>query len=690
MRTIGSPWSVRVQRSSDCASQGYDAGTARVRRVPPTACGSATNVGQREGVMSFFLQDVRNAVRSMLRQPAFTLMGAGTLALGIGATTAIFSVVNAVLLESLPFTNSDRIVTLWQRDAEKPREVKPGMVSFANLRDWHAGSSSFEAVAQYRGTNVTLSSADGAELIAGAEITADFFRVFGVEPVMGRTFAETEARVGGPPVAVVAHSFWQERLGGSADVIGRTIGLQGATYQIVGVMPARFEYPNRARVWLPIQRDEAGCGRGCVQYAALGLLRPGVTVERARADVVAIAERLQREYPNTNTHVAGDVATLHEVTTGDVKLALLVVFGAVVMVLLIACANVAHLILIRGTARTTEMAVRAVLGAGRQRLLSQLITESAVIALVGTLFGALLAAWGVEVLSNLAPEGFPRIAEIAIDARTLSFAALLAGITIVLFGVAPALHLSAAPFAQTLRAGGRGATADRQRARAWILGAEIALSVTLLLGAGLMLRSLVRMRAVDPGFEPSGVAQFRISLPDARYPDPAQSVRFVETVQQQLAALPGVESAGYILGLPMSGISISGGFTRLDQPRPEPGRGPEAAYRAIDPYYITTLRVPLLAGRNFLPTDRAGSQPVAIINDQLAQRYFAGEDPLGKQIDVQVSTGYADTLPRTIVGVIGSVRATSLTKAPEPSLYVPDAQTGGGFGHFVIRSTRDP
>jgi predicted permease len=373
---------------------------------------------------------------------------------------------------------------------------------------------------------------------------------------------------------------------------------------------------------------------------------------------------------------------------GDVRQALFIVFGAVFMVLLIACANVANLMLVRGTARRTEMAVRAVLGAGRRRLLSQLITESALVAAIGTVVGVLLASWGVDVLRDIATDDFPRAAEIGLDARALLFATLIAGITVALFGLAPALQMSNVPFAQSLREGGRGATGGRHRTRALILGVEVALSVTLLLGAGLMLRSLARVRSVDPGFDSAQVTHFRFSLPDARYPDPAQSVRFVESVQERLAAISGVESAGFILGLPMSGLNIFGGFTRLDQPPPEPGRSPSVSYRGIDSHYLATLGIPLLSGRNFEPSDRVGAQPVVIVDDLLAQRYFPGEDPIGKQIDVQVSTGYPDTLPRTIVGVVGSVRARSLTEAPEPALYVPDRQTGSGFGHFVFRSTR--
>ena len=638
--------------------------------------------------MSSLGQDLRYAVRSLLRRPGFALVATLTLALGIGATTAIFSVVNSVLLEPLPFANSERIVTLWQRNKDEPRVAQLGMVPTLDFADWRVGSSSFEAMAQYRSSNFTLFGEDGAELVPGGQVTPEFFRVFGNEPVLGRTFTEDEARYQGPRVAIISHGFWQERLGGVPDVLGSTLQLQGTTYQIVGVAPERFEFPSGARIWLPVQSNPESCGRGCVQYSAVALLHARVPVERARAEIVGIAERLERDYPNANAGVTGDVATLHEVMIGDVRQALFVVFGAVFMVLLIACANVANLMLVRGTARSTELAVRAVLGAGRGRLLSQLVTESAVIAVIGTVVGVVLASWGVDVLRDIAPASFPRTAEMGLDARALLFAALIAGITIALFGLAPALQMSRAPFAQTLREGGRGATGGRHRTRALILGVEVALSVMLLLGAGLMLRSLARMRSVDPGFSSAGVTHFRFSLPSARYPDPAQSVRFVESMQERLAAVPGVENAGFIMGLPMSRLNVFGGFTRTDQPPPGTGLGPTASYRSIDPNYIAALRVPLVSGRNFLSSDRVGTQPVVIIDEALARRYFRGEDPVGKQIDVQVSTGYPDTLPRTIVGVIGSVHARSLTEEPEPALYVPDTQAGAGFGHFVIRSTR--
>jgi putative ABC transport system permease protein len=630
-------------------------------------------------------QDLRFAWRALLRQPGFTIVATLTLALGIGATTAIFSVVNSVLLRPLPYPRSNRIAAVWQRPTDEPRELVAGQVSTANFRDWRAGAPAFEALAQYRNANLTLGTEDGAELIPGGEVTPAFFRVFGADPIVGRAFTEEEARFQGPAVAIVSHGFWEERLGGDAAAIGRTLRLQGRSYQVVGVAPPDFDFPNGARIWLPIQNDERGCGRGCVLFAGIGLLRTGATADVARAQLEGVAERLEREYPNENANTTADVALLRDVIVGNVRPALLVVFGAVVMVLLIACANVANLMLVRGTARQTEMGVRAVLGAGRGRLVAQLVTESGLLALVGAALGLLLAVWSVAVLGGIAAGILPRAAEIAIDGNALAFAVILAALTIGLFGLAPALQLSSTPFAQLLREGGRGTT-GRHRARSVILAAEVALSVALLLGAGLMLRSLVRMQAVDPGFDPGGIAHFSVSLPDARYSDPAQAVRFIEDVRARLAGLPGVQGAAFIVGMPLGRTSIFGGFTRTDRPHPEPGQVPSASYRAIDADYLATMRIPVLAGRGFLPTDRADSPPVALINRRAAARFFPGEDPLGKTIDVQVSVGYPDTLPRTIVGVVGDVRARSLMQEPEPAVYTPQAQAGAGFGAFVIRS----
>jgi putative ABC transport system permease protein len=633
--------------------------------------------------------DARYAIRSLAKRPAFSLVAVATLALGIGATTAIYSVVNAVLLRPLPYASSERIVVIREHLMGEPVASAVGFISTPNFDDVGSASTSFEAMAQYRSANITLAGGAAAELHTGAEVGADFFRVFSAEPMVGRAFTAEEARLGGPKVAVVSHGFWLERMGGDAGAIGSTLQLQGTTAEVVGVAPPGFDFPNGARIWLPIQYAEDRCGRGCQQFAGLGLLRTEVSPERARTEVTAIADRLRAEYPTQNAGTTLLLDTLHDVTVGDVRTALYVVTAAVVMLLLIACANVANLLLVRGTTRREEMAVRAVLGAGRGRLATQLITESALLATCGAIAGVLIAVWGVEVLRDIAPDTLPRVDEIALDGTAVLFAILVSATTVAIFGIAPALQLSAAPFAQTLREAGRGGTGGRHKSRSLILAVEVALSVCLLLGAGLMLRSLVRMNRVEPGFTADGVTQFRIGLPGASY-DPARGVAFIERARTELAALPGVEEVGFAVGLPLSGLHIYGGFERTDRPEPAPGEGPTATYGAFDPGYLPAMRIELLAGRNFAAGDRAGSQPVAIVNRTLADRYFPGEDPIGRQIELKVSVGFAEGTPRTIVGVIEDVHAQSLTIVPEPTMYVPEAQAGARFGHFVVRSTRPP
>jgi putative ABC transport system permease protein len=637
--------------------------------------------------MSWLRLDIRFAMRSLVRRPSFTIIAVITLALGIGATTAIFSVVNGVLLRPLSYADSERIVAVWQRSTTEVRRVELGQLSVPNFVDVRTASTSFSALALFRNANITLVDESSAELIPGGEVTPEFFRVFGADPVLGRTFTDQETQYRGPTVAIVSHGFWQERLSGDVNVLGQTLQLQGATYTIVGVAPPDFSFPNQARIWLPVQNNDEDCGRGCTLFTGIGLIQPGVDVQRAAAELGALAARLEQEYPRSNTNTTVDVAPLHEVIVGDVRQALFVVFGAVFMLLLIACANVANLMLVRGVTRQTEIAVRSVLGAGRRRLLAQLVTESGLLALLGTIAGFLLAMWGIELLRHMAPRDLPRAAEIALDLRVLGFAVLLAVVTVSLFGLAPALQLSRAPFSHALREGGRGSTGGRHRARGLILATEVAMSVMLLLGAGLLLRSLAEMRSVDPGFDADDVTHFSVSLPSARYSDPAQRVRFTENVLERLSAVPGVDGTGFIVGLPFGTVSIGGSFKRMDQPPPKPADEPSAAYHAIAPGYLETLRIPVAQGRGFLPSDRAGSMPVVLVNRSLVLRYFPGEDAIGKMIDLQVSVGYPDTLPRTIVGVVEDVRSYSLRRVPEPAVYTPEAQAGAGFGAFVIRSS---
>ncbi len=634
-----------------------------------------------------FLKELRLAARSLTRRPGFTFVAATTLALGIGATTAIFSVVNAVLLRPLPYAHAERIMGLWERVKDEPREVIRGQVAVPNFEDWKAASPSFEAMAQYRNANITLVGDDGAEMVPGGQVSTDFFRVFGARPVTGREFTAEETRYQGPHVAIVSHGFWQERMGGRSDVLGSTLRLQGTTYEVVGVAPEGFDYPNGARIWLPIQNDNEGCGRGCQLYAAVGLLRAGATEERAHAELETVASRIETEYPQSNAKVTADMAPLQEILVGDAATGLVFVSVAVLMVLLIACANVANLLLVRGGARRTEVAVRSVLGANRGRLLGQFLIESAMLSLLGAAVGVILAMWGVEWLRGAAANNIPRAGDISLNLSAIGFAVLLTGVTTAIFGLAPALHLSRLPFAASLRDSGRGTT-GAQRGRSWILGAEVALSVALLLAAGLMLRSLARMRAVDPGFDHDDVALFSFNLPDAAYPEPEDAVQFNDAVLDRLRAMPGVQAAGFAVGVPWSRYRVSGSFSRPDLPDPEPGEEPGASHHAVSASYFEALGIPILRGRGFEPSDVAGSIPVAVISQRAAERYWPGEDALGKTVDLGVSVGFPDTLPRTIVGIAGDVRTSSLTEDVVPEIYVPEAQAGASFGTFVVRSSR--
>jgi putative ABC transport system permease protein len=634
-----------------------------------------------------FSADFRQAVRTLARRPGFTLVAAGTLALGIGATTAIFSVANAVLIRSLPYPAADELVVMWEQDRTDPADDPGGEVSVANFRDVRAEATRFESMAQYARANLTLSGLEtSAEVVPGGAVDAALFEVFGAEPILGRTFTAEEQRYGGPDAVVVSESFWRSRLGGDPAVVGSTLTIGGVSHPIVGIAPAGFSFPSEAQLWIPIQNNDEGCGRGCVIFSAVGRLKDDVGVESARSELEAIAGRLEAEYPDSNTGITLAATPLEDLVVGDVRTALWVLLGAVGMVLLIACANVANLILVRGGARRTELAVRSALGAGQPRLLRQLMTENAVLALAGGGAGLLLAWWGTQALVRIAPSELPRLDEVALDPVTLVFGLGVMALTVLVFGLAPALRLSASAPAAALR-GSRGALGDRSahRLRSGVLVAEVALSVMLLLGAGLMVRSLARMQAVELGMTTDDVALFRLSLPSARYPEPGDRVRFVDELEDRLAAVPGVRRAVAVVSAPFGDVSLVGAFTRPDLPEPEPGQGPGAGYRVLGPGALEMLGVELAAGRAFEARDRQGAPPVALINETAARRFWPGEDPVGKTMDLQITVGFPEDEPRTIVGVVRDFRE-DVTGTIQPEMYVPFAQTGASFPHILLET----
>lgn len=629
------------------------------------------------------MSDVRYALRSMMQRPGFTLAALLTLALGIGATTAIFSVVQGILLRPLPYEAIDRLTVFGQGSTDGDAD-QVSTISVANFVDWRDQSTSFESMALYSSAQITVTGLGEAESVPGAQVTPDFFRVLGAEPMIGRTFTDAESSPSGPQAIIVSHQFWQDRLGGATDVLQRTLEVSGVARPIVGVTPPGFEYPAGARLYAPVRNNE-GCGRGCVYLGGIAKLNAGVGIDQARTELVGIASRLEQEYPADNTNTTARVRSLMDETVGDVRGALLVLLGAVIMVLLIACANVANLLLVRGSSRSAELAVRAVLGAGRRRIMSQLMTENLMLAFAGGVLGVIIASWAVDLLRAFAPDTLPRVDEIALDATTLGFAFAIVLATSLIFGLLPALRLSRGTLADTLRGAGRGDLGARRGwGRSAILVAEVALAAVLLLGAGLMVRSLAGMNDVEPGFDTDNIAHFTIGLPSARYDSPERSVLFMEELTARLAAMPGVEAAGVVLPMPLGPSVYATSFERMDQVS-EPGQGPGALLRVIDGNGMAALGISVVEGRAFEGSDRQGALPVALINRSAADEFWPGEDAIGKQIEVGVSFGF-DEQPRTIVGITADIRALSLTEAAEPEIMVPHAQTGAGGGTLVMRA----
>jgi putative ABC transport system permease protein len=640
--------------------------------------------------MERLFKDVRIAVRSLLRHRAFTTVAVATLALGIGATTAIFSVVNGVLLRPLPYADSDRLLSVWgtgKADPQRPPGISWGTLSHANFTDLRREARSFESMAAYTNSGFMVTGPGEPEILDGAPVSPGFFRVFGAAPVLGREFAEEEDRLGGPRVLVISHALWRERFGGRPDVLGQTMEISGRQWEIVGVAPPGFSFPHDARLWSPIQNDESRCARDCAYLDAVARLKADVRPEQAGQELALLAARLEKEYPNANADTTVQAAPLQDIMVGAVRPAVIAIFGAVAMVLLIACANVGNLVLVRGTARQTELAVRASLGASRRRLAAELLTESLVVAVGGAALGLVVARWGVDALKALAPPNIPRLDTVGVDLAAGGFAMALALATALLFGLGPALSLAGAPIAGLLRAGGRGDSGDRRRRgqRAALLAAEVGLSVLLLTGAGLLLRSFARIQAIEPGWSSRGVTTFTVYLPAARFKELGATFATFDQIDERLTALPGVEMVGRASRVPVAGGDVVQSFRRVELPPPAPGQDPVAQFRIVDHEYLRALRIPLLRGRGIESADREGAPRVAVVSRAAAERYWPGEDPIGRQVLVA-----NDGAPRTVVGIAGDVRSTQLTLEAGPEMYVPQAQTDRRVMAFLVRGEAPP
>ena len=644
-------------------------------------------------------QDLRYGIRMLLKHKVFTVVAILTLALGIGANTAIFSVVNATLLRPLPYKNSDQLVMVWGTNPGGfGWRGKTGFSALSFL-DYQQQNQSFERMATFNGVGFTLTEADNPEPIRGGMVTAEFFDVLAVQPILGRAFLPDDAQIGRDHVAILNYSLWQRRFGSDPNIIGQTIRLDATPYTVIGVLPQGFdfsipEYFGSRDLWVPAVLPLDNSERGHKYLSVIARLKQGVTLRRADEDMIAISERLAREYPGTMSGFGVKLTPLHEQIVGEIRLVLLLLFGAVGFVLLIACANVASLQLARASSRQKEIAIRTALGASRGRLLRQLLTESMLLALSGGALGLLLASWGIGLLTGLGPAGIPQGTVVTIDVTVLAYSLVLSLITGILFGLAPALQQAPKRISQSLKEGGRNSTASESglRLRRLLTVSEVALSMILLIGAGLLIRSFVGLLQVNPGFETKNTLTARFDLPKYSYPDAAKQAAFYTQVMERIEALPGVTAVGATDELPPTMGHHSNTFSIE-------GRGPiddsdqslAVQERLVSMDYFRVMGIPLSAGRVFSATDDGSATPVALINQAFARRFFPNESPIGQHL------GFGSANPWiTIVGIVGDVRGHGLEKQPNSEIYLPYQEQNLlpynplPHMHVVVRTVGDP
>jgi predicted permease len=639
--------------------------------------------------MSTLWQDAFYALRRLWRAPAFALVAIATLALGVGANSTIFSVINAVLLRPLPFPESENLVRVSQI-----WEGRPGPYSPQNLLDVIDEAQSYEGLTAYDPADFTLNRRAAPFHVQGVQVSANFFDVLRVKPALGRFFASGENEPGANHVLVLGWDAWERRFGGDASVLGQTVQLNRDAYTIVGVAPQGFGYPETAEAWTPLLYDAQfrKDSRGAWYLRVVGRLKPGVSVAEARTEVGGIAARLARLYPDQDQGVGATVVGLHEATVGDVRRPLLVLLGAVGLVLLIACVNVANLLLARIAARDAELAVRTALGAGRFRLLRQLLTESVVLGVLGGVAG-LAVAWGsLNGLLSLQPQGMPRLSEIQIDGRVVLFAGALALGTGLLFGAFPAFYTARRSTSQALWESGRGLLSDRGgRLRGGLVVSQMALAMILLAGAGLLIRSFARLSHVDPGFRTEGALSFHVDLPETAYKEEAQQVAFYDELGGRLAALPGVQSVGGVGGLPLGGSRFELAFQVAGRPPVPPAQQPSMEVRVVIPGYFKAMGIPVVRGRALEPSDAAKAPPVVVLSQAAVRRYFPNEDPLGQTITIGWRRGPGQpNAGGAVVGVVGDVKEFGLSGDNAPEIYLPNGQVSWPAMDMVVKTSVPP
>ena len=632
--------------------------------------------------------DLKFALRSLLKNPGFTLLAVLVMALGIGANTAVFSVVNAVLLKPLAYHEPDRIVTLSSLWLKKGAH---GQVSAPDFHDWHDQSSAFAAMAYYANDETAVTVGSSAEYGSVATVTRDFFRVFGVEPIAGRMFTAEEQKPGSAPAVVISHSYWQSHFGGNARALGQTVRMLDKTFSVVGVLPAGFHFPDKTDIWFPASTFSETEERSAHNYLVVGRLKPDVTLEQAQAQMTSIGTRLEQQYPASNKGKNVAVTRMRDDMVSNVQLTLYLLLGAVALVLLIACANVANLLLAKATTRTREIAIRAAVGASRGRIVRQLITESLLLALVAGVAGLILAVWGSAALVALAPSNVPRLAETSIDGWVLVFTLGVSVIASLLFGLAPALQASRVDLNDALKQGGARAVVGggAGRMRGALVVAEIALSVILLAGAGLLIKSFVALQNVALGYHPEHVLVMESSVPAGDLASSQRATRFYKDLLRDIAALPGVSSTGAVRTTP--GHVMSNGGYWLDH---LPGREqmgattPQAVFSVVSPGAFATLGIPLRTGRDFNPADTYEAPFTAIVNQALVRQSFPDKDPIGRVI----FCGLDSMNGMKIVGVVGDVRQSGPSREPSPEIYMPYEQhpQPSTALNILVRTTNEP
>jgi putative ABC transport system permease protein len=633
--------------------------------------------------MGNLLQDIRYSIRMALKTRGFTAIVVLVLALGIGANTAMFSVINAVVFRPLPYKDSGQLMALW----EQSHQMEEMSVAYPNFLDWQKQNQAFDQMAAFKSDNFNFTDGGDPERKRGKQVSGEFFKVLGVNPLLGRGFSPEDDKPGANPVAVVSHAFWQNRLSANPALIGQPLKLNGKNYTLTGVMPADFEFNGVTDVFVPLGLNadkmmDRGAHPGIYVIARL---KPGLTIKEGIASMTSVTSNLSQQYPETNTGNTAVVISLYEDTVGKIRTAFLILFGAVALVLLIACANVANLLLARSATRQKEIAIRSALGAVRTRLVRQLLTESVLLSLVGGVCGLLIAVLGISVLMTLTPPDIPRTKEVGLDFWVLGFTVLVSLITGVIFGLAPALQASKVNINEALKEGGRSATSGSgtRSISNMLVIAEVAISLMLLISAGLMIKSFLQLRGLSPGFDVHHLLTVQIALPAAKYGEKPQQIQFVEQLTARIASVPGVQAVAMSNGLPL-GRGTENAYIAEGQPLMSEDQRPIAVEFGVTPDYFRSMNIPILKGRAFTDRDNRNSPKVLIIDESMARKAFPNQEPVGKRL-----TPVGDD-PHEIVGVVADVKHYGLENKQREQFYLPYLQHGSPSLYLLVRTSADP